>query len=163
MHAEEKIFFSSLVSCAPEDSIVPFEKPDIVELPPPPPNTPKGKGRAKNTATQVTSHIPTRSAPKTPIQPPTVLQSPSGTPSFAPSLAPFITLSASRAQIIATPSHSGTYLFSLPRKRKAALLDTSATSSESPTTLALIENVDMVQLMLDSELAGGTLPAYTRI
>ena len=39
----------------------------------------------------------------------------------------------------------------------------SATSSELPNTLALIENVDMVQLMLDSELAGGSLPTYTRI
>jgi hypothetical protein len=42
-------------------------------------------------------------------------------------------------------------------------LDTTATSSESPNTLSLIENVDMVQLMLDSEVAGGPLPAYTRI
>jgi hypothetical protein len=30
-------------------------------------------------------------------------------------------------------------------------------------TLALIKNVDMVQLILDSKLAGGPLPAYTRI
>ena len=42
-------------------------------------------------------------------------------------------------------------------------MDTSATSLDLPTTLALIENVDMVQLMLDSELAGGPLLAYTRI
>ena len=39
----------------------------------------------------------------------------------------------------------------------------SATSSESPNTLALIENVDMVQHMLDSELAGGPLLAHTCI
>jgi hypothetical protein len=51
----------------------------------------------------------------------------------------------------------------LPRKKKAALLDTSATSSDAPNTLSLIENVDMVQLMLDSEVAGSPLPAYTRI
>jgi hypothetical protein len=42
-------------------------------------------------------------------------------------------------------------------------LDTSATSSDAPNTLSLIKNVDMVQLMLDSEVAGGPLPAYTRI
>jgi hypothetical protein len=42
-------------------------------------------------------------------------------------------------------------------------LDTSVTSSDVPNTLSLIENVDMVQLMLDSEVAGGPLPAYTRI
>ena len=42
-------------------------------------------------------------------------------------------------------------------------MDTSATSSESPTTLALIKNMDMVQLMLDSDIAGCPLPAYTYI
>ena len=60
-------------------------------------------------------------------------------------------------------SHSGTSLLSLHRKRKAALLDTSVTSSETPNTLALINNVDMVQLKLDFELARGPLPAYTCI
>ena len=157
--AEEKPLFSSIVSSAPEDINVPFEEPDIVELPPPPPKAPKGKGRAKNAAIQATSHLPTRSNAKTPLHKPNLLQSPSTTPSIAPSPAP----SASLPQTIATPSHSGTSLLSLPRKRKAALLDTTATSLESPTTLSLIENVDMVQLMLDSEVAGGPLPAYTRI
>ena len=78
-------------------------------------------------------------------------------------LAPSITYSTSRPQTIATPSHNDISLLFFPRKRKAALLDTSATYSESPNTLALIKNVDMVQLMLDPELAGGPLPAYTRI
>jgi hypothetical protein len=160
---EEKPLFSSIVSGAPEDIIVPFEEPDVVELAPPPPKAPKGKGRAKNAAIQATSLLPTRSAKKTPLHNPNLLHSPSTTPSIAPSLAPSITPSASRPQTIATPSHSGTTLLSLPRKRKAALLDTTATSSEPPNTLSLIENVDMVQLMLDSEVAGGPLPAYTRI
>jgi hypothetical protein len=160
---EEKPLFSSLVSSAPDEINVPFEEPDLVELPPPPPKAPKGKGRAKNAAIQATSHLPTRSAAKTPLHKPNVLQSPSSTPSIAPSLAPSITPSASRPPTIATPSHSGTSLLSLPRKRKAALLDTTATSSEAPKTLSLIENVDMVQLMLDSEVAGGPLPAYSRI
>ena len=162
---EEKPLFSSLVSSAPEVSIVPFEELDIVELPPPPPKAPKApkaKGRGKNPGTQST-----RSASKTPVQPPTFLQSPPTTPSVAPSpapsAAPSITPSASRPQPIATPSHSGTSLLSLPRKRKAAVLETSATSSDLPTTLSFIENVDMVQLMLDCDLAGGPLPAYTRI
>ena len=51
MPGEEKPLFASLVSSAPEENIVPFEEPDIVEFPPPPPKAPKGKGRAKNTAT----------------------------------------------------------------------------------------------------------------
>ena len=159
---EEKPLYSSLSSSDLELTIVPFEELDIVELPPPPPKAPKAKGRAKNTGTQST-----RSASKIPVQSPTKLQSPPSTPSVAPSAAPLaapsLTPSASRPQIIETPSHSGTSLISLPRKRKAAILETSATSSESPTTLALIENVDMVQLMLDCDLAGAPLPAYTRI
>ena len=160
---EEKALFASLVGSAPDDNIVTFEEPDIVELPPPPPKAPRGKGRAKKTATQASSQVLTRSASKTPVEPPTFPHSPSIAPSVAPSLAPSGTPSAFRPQSLSTPSHSGTSLLSLPRKRKAALLDTSATSSESPNTLALIENVDMVQLMLDSEVAGGPLPAYTRI
>ena len=155
---EEKPLYSSLVRSAPEVTIVHDEEPDILDLPPPMPKAPKAKGRAKITGTHST-----RSASKTPVQPPTLLQSPPSTPSIAPSAAPSITPSASRPQAIATPSDSNTSLLSLPRKRKAALLETSATSSDSPSTFSLIENVDMVQLMLDCDLEGGPLPAYTRI
>jgi hypothetical protein len=49
---EEKVLFASLVSSAPEENIVTFEELDIVELPPSPPKAPRGKGRAKKTATQ---------------------------------------------------------------------------------------------------------------
>ena len=48
-----------------------FEEPDIVELPPPPPKAPRGKCRAKKTAPQASSQIVTRSASKTPVEPPT--------------------------------------------------------------------------------------------
>ena len=163
MPGKEKALFVSLVSSAPEEFIVPFEEPDIVELPPPPPKAPKGKGRAKNAGIQASSQVVTWSASKTPVQPPTFLRSPSSTPSVAPSAVPSGTPSAFPPQTIPTSSHSGSFLFSLPRKRKAALLDTTATSLELPTTLALIENVDMVQLMLDSEIARGPLPTYTHI
>ena len=162
MPGEEKPLIASLVSSAPEEYIVPFEEPDIVEFPLPPPKAAKEKGRANNTTTQVSSQVVTLSASKTPVQPPTFLRSPSSTLSVAPSAAPSGIPSAFRPQTIATPSHSGIFFLSLPCK-KAAFLDTSATSPDSPTTLALIENVDMVQHMLDSELAGGPLPAYTRI
>jgi hypothetical protein len=176
---EEKALFASLVGTAPDDIIVSLDEPDIVELPPPPAKAARGKGRAKKTTNQASSQVLTRSASKTPVEPPTLPHSPSIAPSVAPSLAPSIapslapsiapslapshTPSAFHPQSLDTPSHSGTTLLSLPRKRKAALLDTSATSSDAPNTLSLIENVDMVQLMLDSEVAGGPLPAYTRI
>jgi hypothetical protein len=168
---EEKELFASLVGSAPDDHIVSLEEPEIVELRPPPPKVQRGKGRAKKTATQASSQVLTRAASKTPVESPTLPQSPpiapsvapSLAPSVTPSLAPSVTPSAFRPQSLETPSHSGTSFLSLPRKRKAALLDTSATSSDAPNTLSLIENVDMVQLMLDSEVAGGPLPAYTRI
>ena len=105
VHAEEKLLFTSLVNSVPELSIVPFEELDIVELPPPPPKAPKGMGRAKNTATQATSQLVTRSALKTPIQPPTFIRSPSRTPSVVPSTAPSGTPSTFCPQTVATPSH----------------------------------------------------------
>ena len=77
-----------------------------------------------------------------------------------PSIAPSSTPSAFRPQSIATSSNSGISLLSLPRKRKITFLDTSATSLKAPTTLARIENMDMMQLMLDFELARGPLLAF---
>ena len=67
MPGEEKVLFASLVSSAPEEFIVPFEEPDIVELPPPPPKAPKGKGRAKNAGIQASLQIVTRYASKAPV------------------------------------------------------------------------------------------------
>ena len=88
---------------------------------------------------------------------------PSIAPSVAPSVAPSGTPSAFGPQFIVIPSHSGTSLLSLLRKKKVSFLDTSATSLEAPNTLAFIKNVNMVQLMLDTGLVGGPLSAYTRI
>jgi hypothetical protein len=156
---EKKSSFASLVSISPEENIVTFEEPDIVEFPPPPPKAPKGKGRAKKTAPQAYSQIITRPSLNTLVEPPIFPRNPFVSPYVVPSDTP----SAFDPHSIAIPSHSGTFLLSLPRKRKAALLDTSATSLKAPNTLALIENVDMVQLMLESELAGGPLSAYIRL
>ena len=151
------------MSSAPKENIVTFEEPDIVELLRPPPKAPKGKNRAKKTATQASSQIVIWSASKIPVKPPTFLRSPSSAPSVAPSVALSGGPSAFCPQFIATPSHSGTSFLSLPYKRKAVLLATSVTSLVALNMLALIENADMVQLMLDFELAGGPLPAYTCI
>ena len=163
VHEEQKSILASLVSIAPEENIVTFEEPDIVELHPPPPKASKGKGRAKKTAPQAYSQVVTQSSLKTPVEPPTFPRSASVVPSVAPLVVPPGIPSAFGPYPIATPSQSGTSLISLHRKRKATLLDTSFTSSEVPNTLALIKNVNMMQLMLESELAGGPFPAYTRI
>ena len=90
MSGEEKSFFASLVSSAPEENNVTFEEPDIVELPPPPPKILKGKGRAKKTAIQASSQVVTQSASKIPVEPPTFLRNPSSAPSVAPSVAPLV-------------------------------------------------------------------------
>ena len=63
---EEKSFLASRVSIAPEDNIVTFEEPDIVELPHPPPKAPKGKGRTEKTAPQASSQVVTWSFFKDP-------------------------------------------------------------------------------------------------
>jgi len=123
---EEKNLLASLVSTAPEDNVIAIDEPDIEELPPP--KAPKAKGRAKKSTTQASSQVVTRSTPKTPVDPPTDLTTVvGGSPSSGPSLLPSSTPSAIGPLSLATPSHSGARLFSLPRKRKAALPDTSTT------------------------------------
>ena len=67
---EEKPLFASLVSSAPDESIVTLEEPDIVVLPPPPPTGPRVKGRAKKTAIQAFSQVVIRSTSKTPVEHP---------------------------------------------------------------------------------------------
>jgi hypothetical protein len=97
---EEKPLFASLVSSAPKGNIVTFEEPDIIELPNSPPKAPKEKDRAKKTTIHASSRVVTRSASKTPVEPPTFLRSPSGAPSVAPSVAPYNTLLAFGPQFI---------------------------------------------------------------
>ena len=47
VHGEEKPLFASLMSSNPEENIVPFEEPDIVELPPPPPRHQKKRAEQR--------------------------------------------------------------------------------------------------------------------
>ena len=74
MPGEEKPIFAILVSSDLKNIIVPFEEPDIVELPHLPPKTQKEKGTSKNTATPAFSHLVTRSVSKTHVQPPTFIR-----------------------------------------------------------------------------------------
>ena len=88
--ADENTSFYSLLSSAPEENIVPFEEPDIVELPPPPHKAPKKNGRGKITAIQATLHLPTRSAIKTPLHKSNLQQSPASTPQLLHHLLPLL-------------------------------------------------------------------------
>jgi len=57
----------------------------------------------------------------------------------SPTATPFAAL----ANPVVAPSHSGTTIPSVPRKRKAVALDTLAISSEMSSSLSLIEIMDM--------------------
>lgn len=153
----EESLYSSLVSSAPE-VIELEEEPEEDPIPPPPPivkevGSAKGKGKGKRVAS---SQVSTRSYTKASVQrtaapTTTVVGSPSATPSaIAPDLVP-------------APSHSGVTLPSVPRKRKAVAPDTSATSSEKSSSLVLIENVDMGELIEDLMRTKVQPPAYRRI
>ncbi len=153
----EEALYSGLVSSAPE-VIQLEEEPEEDEKPAPPPivkevGSAKGKGKGKRVATSQKS---TRSYTKVSVQPTpvpaaTVVGSPSATPSaIAPDVAP-------------APSHSGVTIPSVPRKRKALAPDTSATSSEKSSSLALIENVDMGELIEELMRTKVPPPAYRRV
>jgi hypothetical protein len=76
---------------------------------------------------------------------------------------PTATPSAPPPNHVAAPSHSGATIPSMPRKRKVVALDTSATSSERSSSLSLIENVNMGELIEDLMKTKVSPPAYRRI
>jgi hypothetical protein len=153
----EEPLYSSLVSKAPE-VIELEEEPEETEQPTPPVivkevGSAKGKGKGKRLAS---SQVSTRSFSKAstqraPAPATTVVGSPSATPSAIPD------------DLVPAPSHSGVTLPSVPRKRKAVAPDTSANSSEKSSSLSLIENADMGELIEDLMRTKVPAPAYRRI
>ena len=114
-------------------------------------------------APSIASPVPIIVAPTPP--PPIAL---SLEPSCAPSVAPSPTPSDAPSEQAPSdqppiPSESNVTVPSLPRKRRASTFDNSATSSEKPTTLSLIENVDMVEILEVRRKTGTFHPAYNRI
>ena len=102
----------------------------------------KGKGKGRKLVPHASSQVSTRSYTKASVRrvvapSTTVVGSPNTTPSAPP------------PDLVAAPSHSGATIPSLPRKRKAVAPDNSATSSERSSSLSLIENVDMGDLIED--------------
>ena len=113
----------------------------------------KGKGKGKRA---VSSQVSTRFYNKASVQRTT---DPTTTVVGSPST----TLSAIAPDIDHAPSHSGVTVPSVPRKRKAVAPDTSATSSEKSSSLSLIENVDMEELIEDLMQTKVPPLAYRRI
>ena len=154
----EESLYSRLVSSAPE-VIELEEEPQEHEIPPPPTivkevGSSKGKGRklGPHASSQVSTRTYTKASVQRTVAPSTtVVGSPSATPS-APAPDP-----------LPAPSHSDATIPSVPRKRKAVAPDTSATSSEMSSSLSLIENVDMTELIEDLMKTKIQPPAYRRI
>ena len=155
----EEALYGSLVNSGP-DVIELDEEPD--EPTPAPPSVEKdvapvkGKGRGKKVLAHASSQVSSRSNAKPSVQrnvvpATTVIGSPTKTPS------------AALANPVVAPSHSGVTIPSVPRKRKAVAPDTSATSSEISSTLSLIENVDMAELIEELRNTKVPPPAYRRI
>jgi hypothetical protein len=150
----EEALYSSLESSAPE-VIELEEEAEEDENPGPPPivkkvGSAKGKGKGKRVASsQVSTRSYTKaSVQRTPVPVATVVGSSLATPSaIAPDFVP-------------APSHSGKTLPSVRRKRKALAPDTSATSFEKLSSLALIENVDMGELIEELMRTKVPPPAY---
>ena len=155
----EESLYNSLVTSAPE--VIQLEEEPEEENPPPQSIqkevTPaKGKGKGRKLVPHASSQVSTRSYTKASVQrveapSTTVVESPDPTPSGPP------------PDLVAAPSHSGATIPSVPRKRKAVAPDTSATSSERSSTLSLIENVDMEDLIEDHMRTKVAPPAYRRI
>ena len=153
----EEPIYNNLASFAPK-VIELQEESEEDENPAPPTNDKevapvKAKGKGKRVAY---NQVSTRSFTKASVQrtatpATTVVGSPTATPS-----APF------RVHVPA-PSHSGVTIPSVPRKRKAIAPDTSATTSEKSSSLSLIENVDMGDLIEDLMRSKVPPPAYRRI
>lgn len=184
---QEQQLFDSLIRRAPnvvvlmeepidavEPVVVPNEK-DVMEVKGKTKVKGKGKGKGKKAVAQSSTHVTERSYTVASIHPTstpttTIVGSPSIAPSIAPSITPLETPeyvpdpspigfpSQSEA-----PSQSGASLPIVPRKRKALAPDTSATSSGAPSTLLLLENVDMVQEFEVMETKGEKSAAFIRI
>ena len=139
----EEPFYNSLASFALE-VIKLEEEPEEYENPAPPTNHKeiapvKAKGKGKRVAS---SQVSTRSFTKASVQR-------TAAPATTVVGSPTTTLSAPSRDHVPAPSHSGVTIPSVPRKRKAIAPHTSATSLEKSSSLFLIENVDMGNLIKD--------------
>jgi hypothetical protein len=156
---EEEFLSSSLVNSAHE--VIELEEEPEEDIPAPQSIEKdvapfKGKGKGRKVVSHASSQVSTRFYTKASVQrivapATTVVGSPTATPS-APVL-----------NHVAAPSQSGTTIPLVPRRRKVLAPDTSANSSERPSILLLIENVDMEELIEDLMKTKVPPPAYHRI
>ena len=156
-HDTEEPLYNNLTCFAPK-VIELEEEQEEDENPTPPTNDKevalvKGNGKGKRVAS---NQMSTCSLTKASIQCTAALVT---TVVGSPTAIPFV---PSRDHVPA-PSHSGVTIPSVPRKRKAVTPDTSTTSSEKSSSLFLIKNVDMGDLIADLMPSKVPHPAYCPI
>jgi hypothetical protein len=152
--AEESLY-SSLVSSGPE--VIELEEDSEEDNPAPLSNDKdvasiKGKSKDKKVAS---SQVSTHSFTKTSVQH-CWSSHHRGWKSNRHSICPC-------PDLVAAPSHSGATISYVPCKRKAVAPDTSTTSFERSSSISLIENVDMGELIEDLMKTKVSPPAYRRI
>lgn len=121
------------------------------------------KGKAMMSSKPSSTHKITRFATKAFAPYTFVVGRPSAFPSIAPYVASSLTPFIGSLGPASAPSQSNVSISHVLRKRKAVALDTSATSSGKPSTLSLIENVDMRELIEDLMKTKVPPLAYCRI
>jgi hypothetical protein len=162
IRGEEKTLFASLVGSAPDDNIITLEEPDIIELPPPPPKAPKRKTEQRRPPFK---HFPKFSLGL--LRRPRLSHPSSYTvhlslPPLLPLFPPLL-LHLHFVHNLLT-FHFTVALFSSPCLARGRPLSwIPVPPLRMPLTRFSSLKMDMVQVMLNSEVAGGPLPAYTRI
>ena len=151
----EEPLYNNLVSSAPEDFELEDEPGEDENLAPPTNDKDVAPVKAKGKGKKVSSsQVSTRSFSKASIQ---------RTPATTVVGSPTTTSSTPFRDFVLAPSHSDVNIPSVPRKRKAVAPDTSANSSEKLSSLSLIKNVDMVDLIEDLMRSKVPPPAYRGI
>jgi hypothetical protein len=156
---DEESLYTSLVSSVPE--VIELEEEPEEDMPAPQSIEKdvahvKAKGNGRKFVPLASSQVYTRSFTNASVQ---RIVAPATTVVGSPSAAP----SALHPNPAHVPSHSGATIPSVPCKRKAVAPDTSATSSKRSSSLSLIENVDMGELIEDLMKTKVLPPSYRRI
>ena len=155
----EESLYNSLISSALE--VIELEEESEEDNPAPPSNEKdvtsiKGNDKTKNVFAHASSKVYTHffikaSIQRTVVSATTMVGSPTATPSGHVS------------DLIAVSSHSGAIIPFMPRKRKVLAPDTSVTSSKRSSSISVIENVDMEELIEDLMKTKVPPPTYRYI
>ena len=155
----EEALYNNIVSSAPEvnklkeepeenNLALPSNEKEVAPV--------KGKGKGKKVAAHASSQVSIRSFMKTTVQRTTA-------PTTTVVGSPTTTHSAASSNPITATFQSGATIPLVPCKRKAIASNTSVTFFKRSSTLSLIENVDIRELIEDLMKTKVPFPAYHRM